>query len=243
MPNTFGANDLTVEELDALFAEDVQQEPPPATEDSATDESANTSNADTVDTTKAFAKRLRESTEKARREERESIAKSLGFESFEAMQKTRETNLLSDKGLNPEDVSPVIEEIVKQRIDNDPRMLELSNLRLQQEKEFAKNELAELSKLTNGEITKLSQLSNEVIQSWRSNGSLVKAYMEHEGVNLVSKIRSEQNRGSTGHLSNPSNSIPSKPTTRLLTEEEKKVWKMFHPNISEDELNKKTINI
>ena len=246
MPDTlFGANELTVEELDALFADDdVQQDPPPATDDSVTDPPANTSDAsDTSNTTKAFAKRLRESTEKARREERESIAKSLGFESYDAMQKSRETNLLNDKGLNPEDVSPVIDEIVKQRLDNDPRMLELSNLKLQQEKEFAKRELAEISKLTNGEVTKLSQLSNDVIQSWRRNGSLVKAYMEHEGVNLVSKIKSEHNRGTTEHLANPSNTVPSQPTTRLLTAEEKEVWRLFHPNIPKEELDKKTVNI
>jgi hypothetical protein len=249
MPNDlFGANELTVEELDALFVDDeVQQDPPPATQDSVTDQPASTSDADdvpnTTNSTKAFAKRLRESTEKARREERESIAKSLGYESFDAMQKQHETKILNDKGLNPEEVSPVIDELVKQRINNDPRMLELSDFKQQREKEFAKKELAEITKLTNGEITSLKQLSEDVLDSWRTEGSLVKAYMKHEGVNLVAKIRNENTKGSTAHLSNPSNSLPSQPKTRPLTAEEKQAWKVFYPNISDEELNKKTINI
>lgn len=246
----FGANEFTAEELEALFQDDEpQQETPPATENGTDDTTTeNTSETGTettsaVDTTKAFAKRLKESTDKARREEREAIAKSLGYESYDAMQKKREQDLLDSKGLDAEDVSPVIDEIVKQRLDNDPRMARLAELESQQVKEFGKKELAEISKLTGGKITSFSQLPREVIDLWTKKGSLVKAYMEVEGVNLVNSIRSEQSKGSTEHLANPSGSLPSQAKKRHLTNEEKNMWKAFHPHMSDEELNKKMIDV
>ena len=247
MPNElFGANDFTVEELEELFNEDEEQEATPPAETNQNppevDESTDTGKSD-VTTTKAFAKRLRESTDKARREERDSIAKSLGYESYDDMQKKRERKLLDDKGIDPEEVSPVIDEIVKQRLDNDPRMARLAELEAQQVKEFGKKELAEITKLTGGKITSLSQLPREVIELWTKKGSLVKAYMEVEGVNLVNSIRSEQSKGSTDHLANPSGEVPAQPKTRLLTTEEKHMWKAFYPNMTDEELNKKTITI
>lgn len=245
----FGANEFTAEELEALFQDDEpQQETPPASNDGTTDVSTGEAAIEkpaesAVDTTKAFAKRLKESTDKARREERENIAKSLGYESYEAMQKKREQDLLDSKGLDVEDVSPVIDEIVKQRLDNDPRMARLAELEAKQVKEFGKQELSELSKLTGGKITSFSQLPREVIDLWTKKGSLVKAYMEVEGVNLVNSIRSEQSKGSTEHLANPSGNLPSQPKKRHLTEEEKSMWKAFHPQMSIEELNKKMIDV
>lgn len=246
--NIFGANNFTVEELDELFRDDeIAQETPPVTEtETQTVDDASTSNTskdEEVDTTKAFAKRLKESTDKVRREERESIAKSLGYTSYEVMQKEREHKILADKGLDVSEVSDAIEEIVKQRLDDDPRMKELADFKKMQIAEFGKKELAEITKLTNGEITTLSQLPSEVIESWRQKGSLVKAYMEHEGVNLINKIRSEQSKGSTSHLGNPTGGSTSDIKVRNLTKEEKDMWRAFLPNITEEELNKKTVSI
>lgn len=252
MPNDlFGANDFTIEELEELFNEDDnnQQTTPPAdanpqsSGDAATVTDTNASNVEDVTKTQAFARRLRESTDKARREERDTIAKSLGYDSYDAMQKAREKELLDSKGLNPEDVSPVIEQIVKQRLDNDPRMLELAELKSKQELEFGKRELAEITKLTGGEITELSQISPEVLELWKTKGSLKAAFLEKEGEKLITKIRSEHSKGSTSHLANPSSSVPGQPTVRHLTAEEKQMWKVFHPHITDEELNKKTVNI
>lgn len=253
MPNeNNGANEFTVEELEKLFADEFEQETPPANETtdtqdtSDTETSADTSEgtkSDTSDTTKAFAKRLKESTDKARREEREAIAKSLGYESYDDMQKKQEKKLYEDKGLDPEDVSPIVEQIVKQRLENDPRMLELSKLRDQQLQEFGKRELAEITQLTGGEITSLAQLPKEVIDLWKTKGSLKKAYLEVEGEKLISKIRSEQSKGSTSHMQNPGGSTPPTAKQRHLTAEERAMWKQFHPHMTDEDLNKKMVNI
>jgi vacuolar-type H+-ATPase subunit H len=154
------------------------------------------------------------------------------------MQKNREEKVLEEKGLDPTQASEAIDELVKKRIESDPRMKELEEFKKQRIKEFGEKELAEISKLTNGEITKFSQLSKEVIDLWTKKGSLKAAYLELEGEKLITKIRSEQSKGTTSHLSNPSGPTGSNGTKRSLTAEEKKVWKKFNPHMTDEELNK-----
>ena len=245
----FGANDYTAEEIQELFSDMVEQETPPA-DDTTTPtktskpndtkgEKPNVTEGENVDTTKAFAKRLKESTDKARAEERDAIAKSLGYESYADMQSARDKKLIEEKGLDPNEVAPIVEELVKKRIDDDPRMKELSELRKQKLKEFKDKELAEISKLTNGQISKLEQVPKDVLELWKTDGSLKSAYLKLHGEELILKARSEQNKGSTDHLNIPTGTtIPT--GQRLLTAEEKRVYKMFNPKITDEELNKKT---
>ena len=237
MPIFEGVDEFTAAELEELFSDELQSETPPT---SNTTEPQNTATEKTdadVDKTKAFAKRLKESTDKARKEEREAIAKSLGFDTFEALQKSRESKILEDKGIDPDQASSAIEELVKKRIENDPRIKELDEFRRQRVKEFGEKELAEITKLTGGEITKLNQLSKEVIDLWAKKGSLKAAFMEIEGEKLITKIRSEQSKGTTSHLANPSGTR-STSTKRLLTDKEKQAWKIFNPHMTDEELNK-----
>ena len=245
------ANELTIEELEALFNDDEQDTPPaedtvpqadaqPAGEDTKLD-SAQDKSTD-VAQTKAFAKRLRESTEKARNEERESIAKSFGYESYEAMLQERQRRLITDKGVDPDEVLPIVDELVKQKINEDPRMKELESFRQQNLVDYGRRELAEITRLTGGQITRLDQLPRKVIDSWRQKGSLVKAYLEEEGANLIHRIRSEQSKGTTNHMNTPGAGSQTPSNTRPLTDEEKRMWKLFNPTVSDEELNKKTVN-
>ena len=247
-----GANGFNLADLEALFQDEPAQATPPATEDNtntntqedgATDKNEDTGNThEKVDTTKAFAQRLKESTAKAVAAEREAIAKSLGYASYDELQKDREKKVFEDNGLDQSVVNPVIEELVKQRIDNDPRMKELEGYRQRQLQEFGRKELAELKELTGGQITSMAQLSRNVLDEWAKSGSLVDAYMKVEGRNLIKNLRNEQNKGTTSHLQNPSGTTGAPSGKRFLTEDEKKVWKMFNPKMSEDELNKKLID-
>jgi hypothetical protein len=240
MPGIDGVNEFTAAELEELFSDDIQSETPPTSNETdpqnPIDDDVATKSPE-IDNTKAFAKRLKESTDKARREERDAIAKSLGYESFDELQKSRETKVLEDKGLDPTQAAEAIDELVKTRLENDPRMKELDELRKLRVKEFGEKELEEISKLTNGEITKFSQLSKEVIDLWAKKGSLKSAYMELEGEKLIYKMRGEQSKGSTQHLANPSGSA-GKSTKRKLTAEERNVWKQFNPRMTNEELDK-----
>ena len=247
-PTNYGANEFTVEELEELFRDDEpEQATPPATTTEENPQSTENTDTgaedDSVNTTKAFAKRLRESTDKARREEREAIAKSLGYASYDDMQKKREQQIMNDNGLNPEDVQPVVEQIVSQRLANDPRMQELETLRARQVQEFGKRELAEITKLTGGKITSLAQLPREVIELWKTKGSLKSAYLELEGEKLINTIRSEQSKGSTSHMNTHSGSASNSVTERPLTADEKRMYKFFNPNMTDEQLNKMTTKI
>lgn len=241
-----GANEFTLEELEELF-KDTQPTTPAAEEDTTpqdgndgADDDNNKSN--NVENTKAFANRLKQSTDKARKEEREAIAKSLGYESYEDMETKRKNKLLEDKGLDPTDVSPIVDELVKQKLESDPRMQELEEFRKYKRDEFAKRELAEVTKLTDGAITSLAQLPKEVINRWQELGSLRLAYLELEGENLIARAKGGQSKGSTSHMNSlNSNATPPPTKTRPLTAEEKQIWKVFNPGISDEELNKKTV--
>ena len=237
-----GANEFTIEELEELFNDDTPQTTPAAeTETEAQDgnNDAETSKSNNVETTKAFATRLKESTDKARKEERDAIAKQLGYDSYDDMQNKRMKEQLENKGLDPDEVTPIVEEIVKERLESDPRMQELESYRMQQKKEFVKKELAEITKLTGGEITSLAQLSKAVVERWAQTGSLKSAFLELEGENLINRVRNEQNRGSTSHMNFPGSGSPSNSKQRPLTDKEKEMWRYFNPGISEEELNKK----
>lgn len=232
---------ISFEELEKLLEQDDEPgtvTPPvePTVENNPVDKTE-----EGVEKTKAFAKRLKESTEKARTEERENIAKQLGYTSYSEMLKSRENKMLEDKGLDPEEVSPIVNELVEKRLKEDPRMKELESYRQKQIEEFGKKELAEITKLTNGEITSLSQLDKNTIEQWTKTGSLKQAFLTVEGEKYILKARSQAARGTTEHLTNPPSSPPVNNGMRTLTEEEKKVWRFFNPNITEEELNKKQV--
>ncbi len=249
MPPIEGAMEFSPEELEELFKDDAQPETPPVegTETppptQATEGNGTETKTEGIENSKAFAKRLREKTEQVRNEEREAIAKSLGFDSYADMQSKREKKLIEDKGLDPEQVNPIVDELVKKRLDSDPRMRELESLRAKQVQEFGKKELAEVTELTGGEVTSLAQLPKEVIELWKQTGSLKSAYLSIKGEELIRKARSEQSKGSTQHLQNPSGTVKQPGKERPLTAEEKKVWKFFNPSLTDEELDKKTTKL
>lgn len=245
MPN--GANGFSMDELDDLFKTENQQETPPAEDTTGQQDTPpvaeqNDEKKD-VTQTQAFAHRLKEEKEKARKEAREEIAAALGYESYEALQKQRENKLLEDKGFDPEQVSPLVDELVKKRLEEDPRMQELAEFKKQQAQEFAKRELSEISKLTGVQYTSLDQLPQDVIESWKKTGNLKQSYISLHGEELIMRARSVNQRGTTEHLQNPAGQAPTGTSKRPLTEDEKKVWRFFNPSMSEEELNKKTVDI
>jgi hypothetical protein len=80
-----------------------------------------------------------------------------------------------------------------------------------------------------------------VVERWAQTGSLRTAYLELEGVNLINKIRSGQNKGTTSHMQFAGSAAPNNSKQRPLNEKEKQMWRYFNPGISEEELNKKTV--
>lgn len=231
---------FTAEELEQLFADEVEGGAPTPNDGTAADNGQSTPDASKdVEQTKAFSRRLNEKIS----QERDAIAKRMGFETYDDMinskNKQEEEMLIKQHGLNEKDLEPVISQLVEKRLSNDPRMKELEMLRAKKVEDFAKKELEEISNLTNGEITRLEQLPKEVIDLWSKKGSLKSAYIELEGEKLINKIKAGQSRGQTLHLQSPGGTPPSDDGLRPLTAEEKSVWKFFNPNMSDEELNNK----
>lgn len=256
-----GANEITIKDIENFLNGEVAATPTaqndegsPATQPDTSNTEGGTEGTPAVETTpvtetQAFAHRLKEATSRARNEERESIAKSLGYESFADMQAKRQAQMLEEKGLNPEDVSPVVEQLVQERLANDPRMQELEGYRQERVNEWAKKELAELSELTGGKVTKLSDVPKDVIELWKTKGSLKAAYIELNGEKLIREmqtgIANEQNRSTTGHLNSPQGTpaLATNSTRRPFTEQEKNVYRLFNPGVTEEQLSKMTKEI
>lgn len=238
------ANEFTLEELEALFNEDVQDTPPaddnntpPATE--PTNDSSKLSGKDGA---KIVAERINA--------ERKAIAEKLGYTSYEEMLQSqadkakadkvaKEEALIKDKGYDPNDVKELYEELIK----NDPRMQELEKFKQKQVEEYSMKQLSEITKLTGGEITSLDQLPKAVIDEWSRTGNLKSAYLSVEGEKLIYKARNVKSKGTTEHLKSLTGNNTPPPTVRNLTADERQVWKQFHPGITEEELNKKTMPI
>lgn len=236
MPN--GDNDFSIEELEDLFT-DKGQATPPVDEGKIPPAAPQNTPNDDVTKTQSFAKRLREEKEKARKEAENEIATSLGYSSYEELQKSKQNKLLEEKGLDPELVNPVVDEIVKKRLAEDPRMKELEELKQRQVTEFAKKELEDVNKLAGTNFASLEEVPKDVIEDWKKTGSLKKSYINLHGEELILKARSEASKGSTTHLNNPSGAAPEGKTKRHLTDEEKRLWKFFNPNMTDEELNNK----
>ena len=240
-----GANEFTIKDIEAYLNGEGAETPTAEGEDTQQTESTEGTKPDVTET-QAFAHRLKEATDKARAKEREDIAKQLGFESYEALQKSREKKTYEDKGLDPDEVAPVVEEIVKQRLESDPRMQELEGYRQKQAQEWAKKELTELKTLTGGKITKLDDVPKDVLELWKSKGSLKGAYLELHAEELIREMQKGVARGqsgsSTSHLSSPrgSTSPQKEENVRPFTEQEKKIYKMFNPDVTDEQLSKMT---
>lgn len=193
---------------------------------------------DNVETTKAFAKRLSERTTKAVAEEREAIAHQMGYASYDEMIKSRERQTLEDQGLDPDQVVPVVDKLVEERLKSNPVMQELNELRAQKLKSYADSQLQELTELTQGKITSLSQVPKNVLELWKTTGSLTDAYMQVYGKDLLIAARSAQSRGNTNHMSTPDAGNDSAQTNmRHLTPEEKLIWKAAFPKMTQQELD------
>jgi len=236
------ANDFTFEELEALFKEEEQETPPVVTSETPPVTEPPTQKISGKEGAKIVAERINA--------ERKAIAEKMGYTSYEEMlkiqqekieieKKNKEEELIKNKGLNPTDVKSIYEELLK----DDPRMKELESFRKKQVEEYGLKQLAEITKLTDGAITKLEQLPKNVVDLWTKNGDLKAAYLQLEGEKLIAQARSAQSKGTTQHMQNPGGQNPPPLTMRALTSDERAVWKQFHPNITEEELNKKTMPI
>lgn len=235
MADTYGDEEFTDEELAELFGEQMQTAP-------AANENSADNLDDKVETTKAFSNRLRERTDKAVDAERERIATKMGYSSYEEMMKTQEDKQFIDQGINPDKARPIVDQMVKEQLAQTPEMQELETLRQEKLRKFAEDELKALGDLVGQEFTSLDQVPKDVIDDWKTSGSLKQSYMKLHGEELIRKTRKGINAGTTQHMQ--STGVGNGNTgggRRLIREDELTVWRQMFPGKSDDELRKMTV--
>lgn len=192
-----------------------------------------TSPVEQVDQTKAFAKRLKEETAKAKLEAREEIAKSFGYDSWDDYYNSQTNSKLLDKGLDPDSVRPVLEDLIK----NDPQYIEAMKYKAEKEeleKEiFASNSIKALNEEMGTDFKSVQELGSQVIDLWNKGIPLAQAYAAYNydkiRQNAIKKSNAEDNGKS--HLKTLTGGN-DKTQTRELSQDELSIFKAF--GISED---------
>lgn len=190
--------------------------------------------------TETVTKRINEVRAKTEKDTADKIAKELGYESYEAMQQANRDKLIKDNGLNPEDVNKIIDPIIEQKIAADPRMKKLAEYEEREKTKYINDQLAAINQTT-GQKLKLEDLSPEVLDLWSKGIDLEKAYYAVNGKQILTGKTSKAEGGSMDHLAPTPGAKQGK--VRLLTEEEKAMWRSIMPDITEEELAKKTIDV
>lgn len=230
-------DDKTIDiNIDDLFKDDTA-------EDDEVEETVDTTNESTSDiTTKAVSERINSVKKKTEAETRDNVAKELGYESYAAMQKANEQKMFKDAGLDEAEASKLVEELLEKRLANDPRMKKLEEFEAKERNNYVDSQLKKVNAIAGTSFTSIDEVPADVLKVWEKTGDLKQAYLAVKGEELILKNQSNLSRGSTTHLANPSNGGVSS-NTRPLTEEEKAIYRSVMPDITEEELNKKTMMI
>lgn len=160
-----------------------------------------TSPVEPVDQTKAFAQRLKEEKAKAKQEAREEIAQSFGYTSWQEYADAQTNKDLLDKGYDPDEVRPVIKDLIK----NDPEYIEAMKYKAEKEeleKEiFASNSIQALNNTFGTSFKSVNDLDPETIEMWNNGVSLEKAFAANNYGKLqeMAVKKANQDNGK-GHL-------------------------------------------
>lgn len=236
MPNIDDGDEEIELDVDDLFRDPEDEEP----EDNPTEGSEGSE--DLKPDTKAVSQRINEVRSKTEHDTQERIAKELGYESYAAMKQAKQKKLLADAGLDDEEVNGVVNKLVEQRLADDPRLKKLQEYEERDKAAFVKKQLSEVNKISGQNYTSLDQLPPDVIELWQKTGNLKQAYLATKGEELLTGKSNKVERGSLDHLAS-GGSAGGSTKTRKLTEEEKAIWRNVDPDITEEELEKKTTAI
>ena len=188
-----------------------------------------------VELTEAMTKRINEVRTKTEATVRDNMAKELGYENYDELLKAKDKKLITEAGYDPEELEKIIEPLLAKRLASDPRMQRLQQLEEQDKKTYMNVELDKLEKLT-GLKVKETDLSQETLDLMGKGVPLAQAYIATNSVKIISA-----NKGTTDHMASGAGAGQIK--TRTMTQEEKAFYKSINPHITDEELNKKTLEV
>ncbi len=194
---------------------------------------------DNTQLTEAMTKRINKVKQNTTRETEDRIAKSLGYADYAEMTKSQDRKLIEEAGYDPEDSEEVINKLVEKRLSQDPRLKRLEEIEERERTSFVKVQLDEISKLTGQNLKSLDQVDKDTLALWEKTGNLKQAYLAVHGETLLQKSTSTSKFNETSHLASKPSGIPTK--IRALSPDERNIYRQIIPGITEDELNKLTL--
>lgn len=228
--------DLNIDDLFKDPEEDKPQEQPK--EDTA----ANKNKNDADEMTKNVSKRINEVKAATEKETRDTMAKELGFKSYEDFAKAKEKEMLKNAGVDDEEIAPIIQKLVDKRLAEDPRFKRLEELEANEKTRFVKEQLKEINKFAGTTYKDVNELPQDVLGMWEKTGNLKQAYLAIQGETIINQNIASKQNGSLTHLANPGE-VGTGTKVRLLTDKEKAIYQLVDPDGKYlNELDKKTIS-
>ncbi len=218
------------EELDAIETQEQIEQAPQSDPQSEKD----------ITQTQAFSRRLNEATKKARaeavEETRKNIAESFGYDSWADYLAAQQSTAISNKGYEPDEVIPLIKEAMK----SDPEYLEAMKYKAEKEELektlWAQNALTDLNNTYGTDFKSVDELDKETVDMWNKGVDLKKAYAANNMDSIINArvAQAKQKQSGKDHLAEPKSGAHGE--VRNLNDYELKVFKMFNPDATDDEI-------
>lgn len=224
--------------IDDLFKDPEESQTSDNSQGQSSDDSKNDGNENL---TKNMTKRINEVRRKTELEVQDRVAKQAGYTSYEDMMKATERKMVEDQGYDPDEINKLLEPLIEKRLSNDPRFKKLEEIESREKDAYLSQQLAAINKISDVKYKSVNDLPNETLNLFAKGVDLKQAFYATQGEGLLSKAANKANNGSLSHMAPLPNGNGVK--TRGLTAEEKDMYRMIIPGITEEELSKKTIEI
>lgn len=224
--------------VDDLFKDPEESQTQDNGQGQSSDDSKNDGNENL---TKNMTKRINEVRRKTELEVQDRVAKQAGYASYEDMMKATERKIVEDQGYDPDEINKLLEPLIEKRLSNDPRFKKLEEIESREKDAYLSQQLAAINKISDVKYKSVNDLPDETLNLFAKGVDLKQAFYATQGEGLLSKAANKANNGSLNHLAPLPNGNGVK--TRGLNADEKAMYRMIIPGITEEELSKKTIEI
>ncbi len=224
--------------VDDLFKDPEDSQTQDNSQGQSSDDSKNDGNENL---TKNMTKRINEVRRKTELEVQDRVAKQAGYASYEDMMKATERKIVEDQGYDPDEINKLLEPLIEKRLSNDPRFKKLEEIESREKDAYLSQQLAAINKISDVKYKSVNDLPDETLNLFAKGVDLKQAFYATQGEGLLSKAANKANNGSLNHLAPLPNGNGVK--TRGLNADEKAMYRMIIPGITEEELSKKTIEI
>ena len=187
---------------------------------------------------KAYAERLNKDRERIRSEERERIAQDFGYNSWEEYREAQTNTKLLDKGLDPDEVRPVLKELIK----SDPEYLEAMEYKKREEamkaKMWGEEEVRKLNSKFGTNFASIDELDSETVKLFNQGISLDKAYAsQHYEEIQESAVKKAKINSGKDHFKETNGSTPPPTESRVtVTDAEFKKFRSINPYATDEQI-------